>query len=1464
MKNTNRWLLPLCLTWFCVVAASNVACAQWATPPAGITYGTPLSSAQLDSNGTGCVYVPAAGTVLLPGTWTLYATCSGGQYNTTLTVGQATLSVGVQGSPITRDYDVPNPPFAPSYSGFVNGDTAAVLSGEPIITTPATTTSPANVYPINVSVNTLSAANYIIAPVNGQLIINQPGQDSESNCGGSSGNSCLDVVVFPKYMVLGVVYAPPGSASFVSYSDSNMVGSADTVMAGSSTSNGTTYSTKVGGGFFGLGASQTNTTTDKFTTEQQNQNTFTVQTTEGNSITSMGPISSALGVDHDNDVIYIALNPALTDTASFNSGSGAFVNNLWTGLYSNSCDLNLSADDWPTFYQLLDGCDANQYPFADIIGIPVWCLKNPYYPTPSCLQWLQYTSRSWDGSYRGPAYPITTGPVTINGTTVTGITSSAFPADPTNPPGLTLQDYRDILSADPFVVVNGNTPNVCHPGYGPDFDPNLVENIYPAPSNSGSVAYVLVTNGGSYSSGSVPTVSIQSSPAPVTSTDPFPTAQALAIMNSTGTAVDYVAITNPGYGYSAPPTVTFSPASATALAILANAPKNCATTSLTNPPASTQATSMYRFDPYGAVEYPVPGPNGMPSTYSGTFLYETSTQTQNTVIDSHETGSSTDFTAGFSDSFWFANFTAQASSGSSNSNTTTTQNTNANSTTSKATADYSITGPQLSDNYDGPATYNVYKDVVYGTYAFYSDLEAQAQLGSIAIAPCVVPGTASNIASIVNSYTTFAIPDGANTGNCPLLPSTTSGTASPYSTGFNIPIPSFAEQWINTPPNPFANVSGPIPIILTNTSQYSTTMAGPAVSFSDAGFQLVENNPNWPDMCSNQQLAKYSTANNTSTPIPATPDYCTLYIQFAPQPSDANLTVLPPPVPQTGVVQASIIAAGTENVTPYENILVTSNEAVAGEVVGGTQGATLLPCNVAIPLYPTINYNNSGIPGSECANPSMPTPANPIPYIFQFGPLTESQVQNKAAEFETFIFTNNYSDYTAVGAQDSSCGTPNYCVTINQIDLTDSSDFYITSGTKACVTGQQLSQGTFCTVTVGFLPSSTDSGPYYQSAIKVMGTVYGGQTTQLAAAGVTGAQETLTVSVANIPIIGSYSFCFEENGTCYGGGWSGNGIAAPTGSITITNNSPESVTLSVSTSGWEVPNTCPASLLGGKSCTLTVTGFTGPCTYSNNQCVYSASGVVTITSSLGNITVPIAESITQTNPNAQAVKIVVHGAEQSNQVTTPATSATGTLTIKPASANPVSEKGTVSVTVGSFKATASYPAGASELALVRDLVTALNAKGSPVKATASGAVIKLTSVSAGTAGNLTIAPTGDADFGFALSGRTLTGGENATTKTVYDAGSVNLTTNGVTASAPWGSGSTPQSVAQALAASVNNVAAAYWKASASGDVVTLTSVPKAGVSKASKSQSSASDPMGVTVTDSAGFAPPSFSATTSD
>ncbi len=57
-------------------------------------------------------------------------------------------------------YGAPNPVFAATISGFVNGDTTNVIGGQPDFTTPATTTSPVGGYPLVPSVGTLSAENY--------------------------------------------------------------------------------------------------------------------------------------------------------------------------------------------------------------------------------------------------------------------------------------------------------------------------------------------------------------------------------------------------------------------------------------------------------------------------------------------------------------------------------------------------------------------------------------------------------------------------------------------------------------------------------------------------------------------------------------------------------------------------------------------------------------------------------------------------------------------------------------------------------------------------------------------------------------------------------------------------------------------------------------------------------------------------------------------------------------------------------------------------------------------------------------------------------------------------------------------------------------------------------------------------------------------------------------------------------
>ncbi|MGA2351413.1 MAG: MBG domain-containing protein, partial [Terracidiphilus sp.] len=90
--------------------------------------------------------------------------------NGTLTVGKAVLTVTANAS---RAYGAANPTFTPSYSGFVNGDTSAVLTGTPSLTTTATVSSAAGSYAITVAAGTLAATNYSFSFVNGTLTVNK-------------------------------------------------------------------------------------------------------------------------------------------------------------------------------------------------------------------------------------------------------------------------------------------------------------------------------------------------------------------------------------------------------------------------------------------------------------------------------------------------------------------------------------------------------------------------------------------------------------------------------------------------------------------------------------------------------------------------------------------------------------------------------------------------------------------------------------------------------------------------------------------------------------------------------------------------------------------------------------------------------------------------------------------------------------------------------------------------------------------------------------------------------------------------------------------------------------------------------------------------------------------------------------------------------------------------------------------
>lgn len=241
--------------------------------------------------------------------------------------------------------------------------------------------------------------------------------------------------------------------------------------------------------------------------------------------------------------------------------------------------------------------------------------------------------------------------------------------------------------------------------------------------------------------------------------------------------------------------------------------------------------------------------------------------------------------------------------------------------------------------------------------------------------------------------------------------------------------------------------------------------------------------------------------------------------------------------------------------------------------------------------------------------------------------------------------------------------------------------------------------------------------------------------------------------------------------------------------------------------------------------------------------------------------------------------VTVNGAEQSTQVMTQAaTQATGSVTISGAEkrVNPgdcpdpriacyLYDSGDVSITVNGAPATVSYGQGSDATSIANGLVSAINGNGGyPATAWSSGGTVYLTSKAAGAGANYSLAatyswddtdfPTGPS-FTTSTSGPNLTGGQDPVYTTVYDSGAVTITVNGHPNSASFGQGSTNGGIASALASNINGDGAAAVTASASGNIVYLTSKATGASSNYSLASSWSYD--------TGHFGSPSFTATNS-
>jgi polygalacturonase len=168
-----------------VTLTANVTSAG-GTPSGAIVFfegSNPLNTATLDATGAAAfsVHVPTAGAHSYAASYagnTIFEASDSAP--AVVTVTPAPLTITADNKSMTFGDPVPALTFSPT--GFVNGETAAVLSGSPQLSTTATSSSPAGTYPITASAGTLTAANYAFTFVNGTLTITPATPTVTMNC----------------------------------------------------------------------------------------------------------------------------------------------------------------------------------------------------------------------------------------------------------------------------------------------------------------------------------------------------------------------------------------------------------------------------------------------------------------------------------------------------------------------------------------------------------------------------------------------------------------------------------------------------------------------------------------------------------------------------------------------------------------------------------------------------------------------------------------------------------------------------------------------------------------------------------------------------------------------------------------------------------------------------------------------------------------------------------------------------------------------------------------------------------------------------------------------------------------------------------------------------------------------------------------------------------------------------------
>jgi hypothetical protein len=236
---------------------------------------------------------------------------------------------------------------------------------------------------------------------------------------GASGSVTLaSGYLNPKYLIMGVTYAPPGgNTSYASYADTNFVGNTSTNT--SSFSQNYTESVSVSEGTcqgaagslsgFQAGVCVTGSQSNAWTIASNSTNTITISKQTSTTFKAPGTPNVYSPVDHDYDIIWLWLNPVVTFTVpgTNTSSSGSIT---WTGYGYDYNDPLHEIDIWPVYVGTLNGDFGTSFDCGGVTE-PIDCQDAGVF------------ARSW-------------------------VTTQTFASG--QGPGITTADYPNILGADPF------------------------------------------------------------------------------------------------------------------------------------------------------------------------------------------------------------------------------------------------------------------------------------------------------------------------------------------------------------------------------------------------------------------------------------------------------------------------------------------------------------------------------------------------------------------------------------------------------------------------------------------------------------------------------------------------------------------------------------------------------------------------------------------------------------------------------------------------------------------------------------------------------------------------------------------------------------------------------------------------------------------------------------------------------